>query len=98
MSGVIKLLKSSLKTHIEWAEYFEQNPESEQLPEYRRLGDAKFHRVCEKNYKKAITEIVQLQAGNKMLSSIDLGVLRGYQAGYEDAVANKKPRYYVKTK
>ena len=34
--------------------------------------------------------------GNTIRGSIDLGFLRGYQAGYEDAICGKKPKHYAR--
>jgi len=56
----IEIIQKSIKTHKDWAEFFEANPEQESLVCYKNIGDAKFHRQCIKEYEKAIDEINQL--------------------------------------
>ena len=63
----IEIIKESIKTHIDWAEYFEENHAMENHPEYKKLGNALFHRECIKRYTEAIVEIKQLQEDNKRL-------------------------------
>jgi len=42
----IEIIQKSIKTHKDWAEFFEANPEQESLVCYKNIGDAKFHRQC----------------------------------------------------
>ncbi len=57
----IEIIRESIVTHTEWAEYFEKNHAMENDPEYKKLGNALFHRKCIKRYNEAIAEIEQLQ-------------------------------------
>ena len=58
----IEIIQNSIRTHKNWAEYFEKCPEKESLPEYHKLGGAKFHRKYIQDYEKAITQIQQLSS------------------------------------
>ena len=54
----INMIRESLKTHIEWRDFF------------TKLGDAKFHSECITRYETAILEVEQLQAENKRLKEV----------------------------
>jgi len=79
----IGIIKASIKTHVDWAEYFEQNQGLEQLPEHKYIGDAKFHRSCVDNYKKAINEIEQIKTENVQLKIKILRAAASYRKSNE---------------
>jgi len=59
---VIKFLKECQKTHTEWAEYFEKDPEIE--AQYVGSGeweDAAAHRQLEKQYNQVIQKYLSLE-------------------------------------
>jgi len=60
--SAIDIIKKSMATHTDWAEFFEAYPEAEELPDYKKLGGAKFHRETEKEYQQAIEELADLKA------------------------------------
>jgi hypothetical protein len=62
----IKIIRESIVTHLDWAEYFEKYPNREKQTEYKNIGDAVFHRQCIKNYTEAIDEIADLTAKLKI--------------------------------
>ena len=57
----IDIINESIETHRQWAEYFEKNHAMENNPEYKKLGNALFHRNCIRRYNDAIAEIEQLK-------------------------------------
>ena len=57
----IEILQASLRTHIEWRDYFIRNPHMEDHKSYRKLGGASFHQERIDDYNEAILEIKQME-------------------------------------
>lgn len=60
--NAIDIIRKSIKTHEDWAIYFETSPLEAELPEHKNIGPSTFHRGVIKEYEEAIAEIEQLQA------------------------------------
>ncbi len=54
LKALIYGLEFSRGTHIDWAEWFEENPNDERMAS---LGDAEFHRKCEAEYNERISAV-----------------------------------------
>jgi len=53
----IEVLKESRQTHVEWRDYFKKNPKSQELEEYKHIGDAEFHEERVKSCDIAIAKL-----------------------------------------
>ncbi len=81
MSELITFLKNCQKTHIEWAEYFEANPEEEKVKTATGEWDgSKTHRELFQKYEQVIDLIQGLEK-----SIIDLFKEFGNKASYHFA-------------
>ena len=58
----IEVLRESIRTHEDWRNYFERNPEKQTLSEYKNLGGFDEQKERIKEYQQSILEIQQLQA------------------------------------
>lgn len=67
----IAILEDRITKHREWAEYFEKHHEKETDPEFKRLGNALFHRQCIKEYQYIITAL-NTRAGDGTITPQDM--------------------------
>ena len=68
----IKFLRDCQKTHIEWAEYFEHNPEVERaMVKTGEWDNAQTHRKLEKQYEQVIQIILEAQ---RYMDEIEVGL------------------------
>lgn len=64
--NAIKILEDRIAKHRQWAEYFEKHLEKETDPEFKKLGNALFHRQCIKEYQFIISQF------NKAVKALDM--------------------------
>ncbi len=53
---------------------------------------------CLQDLRAPFSDRAHGNLGRSARGSIELGFLRGYQGGYEDAIMGKKPQHYVRSK